>query len=1827
MSSFLFGDPNDRQRDYLGTAKSLIGSSLMAAPVVAGLAYGSKGITSGDIAGIRGAQLNNVGTAAGLVGRALAQSQDVTNQIRAMKQRKLAEQFSTDSFIDDFLERDAIGKRQTLTGIIESINTLEGVDPTLKQTIVDIINQQEINLDTDKVDSLRRAFDSLKDQNPEFYSTINRNINFYNDRNVGSALTAPLEFKGKPTQFSSVTAPNKIVSARANRIKAILGDSATVNIVEVNESLGGRTGTGFYAQITGRGSQRSNMLALDLSGVIEGIGSPIARVGHAQQAIAMPIAIGNASAIQSTFLQHGKTFGAQDIMKGIKGNHATFRAIEDYQIDLLERAAGNKIGKSLRVGDMFRDLNSDLRGLGENVNRTFGGLSNQAGLNRYQAFSSRIAFDVSDLNRQSRKGFVADVLGSHTDTGIITGHTNLQISTLNNLSTVSLSLKHGVQLGVKGFTASGIEDTFSRYGFQPDDIKHSLLPLTARPKQYFNLENFFVKKEGKGFTLSDKRQDRALMILDMKEGRLGLSEGELYLGGNSNKTLKIFPKTVMNPKGMNVSGNVLLNTLIERSNRGMDNLVIKQNSKFEMFFNEDGKTVKKMVGIGRDAEVKFDNIGDFYRKMGMGSSGGLFLGKMDGKQIEVPFYRGIQRLELGIAERTTGTGADLLRIVGSAVLDDKYPKVFAEHVKGTAKHLDADTLHRMSMRYQNLGIGMGGFDMVSFGNNKTQALNQVADKIGATTGSMLNKAPYYHATQMLGATEAYAALGGLDGESTITKVVNRVRSSHGDLGRFNTVREQQRAFTTAVIESISDHFIETGMMRKAKERQLINEQLGRIFGGFNSIATTSDPDKVMSGLVRADLEKTLTGKFGSARFKEIQKEIEKGLVLSLTHLRPGPDLATARSSAASSEARYLNFLGAKLSQVAGMGTADVADVLHSVLSRKSDAGNEMTALKEYMRFHQYARSQESILDAKLYRDMDRIGLDKFSTMTKQEIEHLLSSRESGFLLEFGEGTSASKALNKVFKGKGSLYIPAGKAFLESIASQSTDMVKVGETVRLDAEYKKQLHYFSENISGFMNPSQTNVQTIEEAEKVTRGFQRKISEISSTAFKNMLRGKLSGSANLRAAGLKLLPMTDDTMSGIIGKELASKIRPDQMLRNEVMKSLDMSKKEMDRLNVVSQLAMKKRNTQVAFMEGEAFLASMTDFISGSKREYLGNLNQVTDPQTAMHVAAGKAKADAADKFKQFFLGGYESYAKSKYSDLLTGIISRQPILASGHVQLGTILRHTKETLGEDAILKNIIGSTNEDTMKQVRQMQRVFGSEVFEQGSFEKLANIASNKMSNNQVSTMRNFFGYMAENISKFQNSDGGGRIFFPDMEVRMHYKDASGKLTDRTINLGLAQAAIGDFDGDQFQVLFTSKSTSDKINSGLLAKGAKNVHTSEMMQRIGLRMIFDEAGEGIKNMADTLGKEIDLNPTEYLKGIAEKEIMGKDVGRIDVALDALRLGMVNTKFSQKEMHHVQNAMSLLAALEEVGTIKAKKLPKALPIGDAIARAANLAYEGDSSDLRRVVKQIFQGTSLQDGFQLHGLDITTIADKNTRSIIESAYKQFKGNIVDFDQMFDIYDRSAVTGKRIGAREAKTASGIGKTLSVENEFRGKNANFSALMYETMQARLVHGASDDEILRESKVAFGNILNRFHGLQQVADKRMLGPGIAGIGGALALVGALSSGGYDPKPMLMPGEITDPGIGRAIAAGNMFDNRGASVNNSNYSHESVNMNERPITVGETYVRKNDSFIMNGRLPNTDSIVRVQQMMQSLGGSASFAINDTRGPVTMNFINRYMDE
>jgi hypothetical protein len=1818
-----------------------VGATMVGAPIAAGVFVGAKRIKSNEYARVAGLKTNVLGDSFQTVGQNLKNLRNLKEEINRKKVEKLRKSLSDDSFIKNLENANDQSRRRILTGVLDSFRSIEDAQPSvqiLKQSIIDIIEKGNIEIDGQTKELLRSAFRTVKDSNPSFFEDMSRNVNFY--KPVQESLSAPLEYTGIKSNYRSLSESELTGSAKSRfgEIKKIIGNNKfDISAVLFDEKLGTMS-TGMSQNGMARGSvyakissgKQFTMIPIDISNTIDALGSPIVRVGHGQQTYTSPMVFGIGDRIQNQFTDQGVSITSKDISESLTDRtrlNRPFISVEDAFIYNLKDMVEENQGKFYK--QHFKTYNESMRSVLENLNRvTADQAETTYALNRSRGIASKMTIILNDIDRDYRRDFSANVI-SRSGMETLSGHTNLQLSSVNNLNTVNVALQNNIKIkygeGYKDFVARGVE---SEYRLSNKFITPSILPLTARPKQFFNTENRAVPFFGKGH----KGFGKMALLIDMEGNkRLGLSEGEMYLTDNF-LTRKSFPKSVFDPKDMGTGGSDILKELIRRKNEGLGPLLI-----------EPGRDIK-IGGVKLDAN---NPIEDLFAKFGSKDSGGLFLGRLDDKLIEIPQYRDMVRLNLEVVEKTTETGASLLRLANYADLKDSYPKVFSEFAKSTSVGFSQSDLGRAADRYDFERI-LPGFT-INYKEKDSKLLisekgiKNVATAFGMVDDSLIGKSTYYHNLQMASAVELLSETRKVDSEKVFKALVGRQNQLLSELitkenaaSAFDLDQTKYKGqYTQAMVQSVTEFMSGNKIGGPDFEDRFTNlsgqftstrptsaEEVGRVFGSFKGTVGT-DQGYGKSGFTGMQLQQTLTQGFKDQSFvSQSTKAIDEGIALAGGRMRFGPDLATQRANQAASEARSLNFIGFRMMR-SGMSQDEISNMLYGFLARKSSTGSEIVALEELVKFHEITKGKDSVFDAKTYANTERVTLQNFldSATSDDTLDDFLKNRQNGFLLDFGEGdTAASRALRNQFTGRDAFYIPAGEDFMKAISSQGTKIIKTDKTIKLPSEYARNLKIFASNISGYMNPSDLSIETTREASKHIADFETGFSTITANAYRNLLRGKMEGSTSLRSAGIRLRP---DGESYIYGKGLKGADGQIKM-GDDFHGSLKLTKKQASRMTEMVDIGFKNYRGSVIFTETQGFLAAMKDFVGGAEKEYLPT-------SVDARQAKNRAEKDAAGKFRSFFLGGYGEYAKKNDISNLLGFAGRHPSLSIGHFQESMVMRHVLEsatgTNQMDFYLNKALRTERGSEL--FSEIQSNFAKKGVKVGrlNFESLALAAAGKLDDATNSSVDRFFRFMATSIPSIQRGEGGGRMFIPDIELDVHF----GQDKTQRINLSLASAAIGDMDGDLFQLIMPSRANQKSMKKALKA-GNYAAIADEMFYRSSLRLMWDEANIGVSNLKSILGEE-STEAGKLLHGQIMKEIIHKDVGQIDTALDSIRMGLVHGEFSQKQMRHVQQGFALLTVLEEVGTIKAKKLPIAIDIGKAITSATRDLYSsGDSGGLRRIVDLLFSGTKFETGFDnIKKIDMSAIGSKEVRNVVEQSFKKYSGQkFVDLDEIFKALEHAAdISERKLGAAFTKTPTGLASIFSVSNSNRQKDRALEAALSGGMQARMM-GKSQEEVMKVTNNILQEQFNKIKAAGSIFNAKMLGPSIAGIVGSLAVVGALTSTGYNAEPLLLPGEITDSTLNRSINQGGMFDNSSrANVSRDPYieRNQSLDMTNRPINTGETYIHKGNSYNISGEINNRAMMDSAQKLLRNIGGEGNFIVNDTRGPISMNYINRIRNE
>ena len=494
---------------------------------------------------------------------------------------------------------------------------------------------------------------------------------------------------------------------------------------------------------------------------------------------------------------------------------------------------------------------------------------------------------------------------------------------------------------------------------------------------------------------------------------------------------------------------------------------------------------------------------------------------------------------------------------------------------------------------------------------------------------------------------------------------------------------------------------------------------------------------------------------------------------------------------------------------------------------------------------------------------------------------------------------------------------------------------------------------------------------------------------------------------------------------------------------------------------------------------------------------------------------------------------------------------------------------------------------------------------------------------------VRSFFDAMRNHMGEISPGVGGGRITIPQFMVDVHY---GGKV--ERMDLSLAGGMIGDFDGDIYQLLYPTRSNLTDKGIGLIGKGGKEnlqkLAKEKLLYRAKTRVLFSMAGEGVDNIRKSMG-DVDRQLIEEIAVKARQEQLGKNVGPIDVSFDALRLGIVNTA-DESTRKVASDALNMLSAVQEVAVLKAKKLPTDMPLAEAISRNLNLAIEGRTGAWEQVEKlfrdYIFKDVDLGTTFgkaNVVGGGADVLADTLEGQRVINLFAPGGTSSADDALTYVMPYLKSLLGHvgESGYLHAKTERRL--SIASRQELGAYHEMFQGLLRNNVQGRLMGSNIEQTTMGDLEEAVRSItsLMRTNAIE-IGSKGRIGSLGVGLAATMALGSSLGYGGYDPTPLSMEGEIVSPELKAAIREGNAFE-AGPSqeaVQDMQNSIESDIMN-RQINIGQVLADSPGGFQMRGRAQNMRSVSELSYIVGSMGGQSHFTINDTRSPVSENYIRR----
>ena len=1719
--------------DAAGAGSSL--ASLVAlAPVGVGVAYGMKALRSNEGSFFSGLNTNTMGSMGATVGNNLRSLKATRDRI----QEEMAEKAWEELVSGDGIRKNLMDMNRPATVELQAIADLmadpaSGIDETTSSLIRDkvknIMLSMEGGIDEQARKQIATVIDTLKNSSVQkdlfqkYYRQAQavRNHIAAPDINIGSrnAVFNPVG----DGVFKKLGSRQSDALEAFEAVKSLYGRrGANIQLGTVTESLAGSGGDALsvYARID-RGKGRSP-LTVPISYARAG-NAPLLRAGSLATTYSTSQWFVDGQIAEQVLNSGGNIRG-----KFIRPEMAFLQALNQRA-----RTVGG-IGHvdDKWFGNFQRTFMERLDRVGNIAGSDFSGRM-VANLQGRTAFTHILGFE----NVQDQKGLRSRLV-AHMGGSVFESAGDAEISLMPGGGSFA-------RLGIVDSNTVISNQRMAIEGEMSPLQRRVLTPLVSRYEQlYDRTGTSFVTRKGVnqsleiGGDLVQGGMNRAVLLdfgsvdpLGAKisgAARTGLSEGELYMGGQMRVRQAIQP-TVLDPHTLTQQGKptmstALYNKLIKEYNATGGGITVTGEKNIRRFFKEYGSLLGTSgasdVGIKRTSGmhelfIQFESTSD-----AAGQAKVHFAGHTD------TLYGG----------RTPGA----LR----------HGKVYSSFGKGMTRFIDASGVDEYLSRV--LGIsGSGLLATLGFGGGATSKKKLTHRGIAVATSDTVEKAASSLAHQMI---SGMGMARGMD----IDQAYRAAGVEVGQVFQGGSDKAIQRNYLMGVAKKVS-----AGMAgATATERGMVMAGIYQLAASGKKFGLGIADDQGITPLQKIT---EMLGGEGS----EALKVAQRGVAIGQSTFMAGPQSNIYGANMASLEKRMVRQMHYQLTNMFGFEANQANDFMTGLFARKSSIPGELSALESLTRTQQNLIGQRLELPDGTPRVSARDFIEA-GTSTKK-MEALIRQHADGFVLDLGDtagmkpeaGRRVAGWAKQSFGGMTEISF-AGGDILDAIKGTKI-LTASGADKEIGGQFTRALEHFAQNLQRAASSINQSDAEVRAAKAAVAGFRGEMAEVWAGAFNRITSGKLRGSG--WAVGMGWDP-------------------------NEVKVTAAMRS--------AAEAAAGTSGGQLVFSDHQAFADSMRRFMGGAEDELI-----------ATGMAPGKAKAAAMDEagtlLSRFFLGMEGGNAQG-----VTQIIGRHPSLGLAHSSAVTSFRLPQQIAalgGDDEAWRQIKQSGV--GRRAIAQLRKSTGVKVSGFGDIARIGMRDGQILSTGHGKAVRRFFGTMAQNMDQFFGNEGGGAVYSYRANATVHYANVPGSPGGRSVSMSVASAMGGDFDGDMYYLINPAGKNASNLRAAL--SNPENI-TRIQSYRLRRQLFQEEAKAGIAALAAE-GQTPATIEAMAMQGV-RKEQAAKAVGQVDIAFDKIRFGLMETAGTSPEK---EKLLAMLDVLEETMTIKGKKLPQEMGLSEMAVRAVQYAEEGDFRPFANLIENVaFRKSSLltpgatigsveglgEIGSRMAGLDVS-LSPQQYQSLIGGALENTRARGADHV---------------LTMRRAMGVAGAG----TQQRLRA----FEAITYNRGALETAMAAGDDIETAISSL-FGNSAHKLSASARNFDKRVLGPVAVGVAGALALGASVGTAGYSSEPMMMPGEVIKPRVSQQIASGSLFQQRGNPPPVESLQRPPngyTDIGSRPINSSTMYGGRQNAYSMRGEIVGLSGIGSVTNYLRSAGGSGSVTINDTRRPITANFIDRMMD-
>lgn len=504
------------------------------------------------------------------------------------------------------------------------------------------------------------------------------------------------------------------------------------------------------------------------------------------------------------------------------------------------------------------------------------------------------------------------------------------------------------------------------------------------------------------------------------------------------------------------------------------------------------------------------------------------------------------------------------------------------------------------------------------------------------------------------------------------------------------------------------------------------------------------------------------------------------------------------------------------------------------------------------------------------------------------------------------------------------------------------------------------------------------------------------------------------------------------------------------------------------------------------------------------------------------------------------------------------------------------------------------------------------------------------------------FEGVYKNIIERFHNEygAGGGSFVAPTFEAEIKIAGREKAMRSR---FDLMYSMIGDFDADTYQFFHETKNI---MNEAMKTRG------DEMISKIsGASARFGIVRNMINEAFNEMGRKIGSGDMAFRKLIADearKEVILKNVGSLDVQFKSALLGMVENSLraSDADQRGVREAAYLLEQvsditmgafastnLQEMGQIKAKKLPFAAEIGAIMAGAVREGLEtGETKRFEEVFTNLVLNNSkdLREGFTIESAKLLGVDAEGVQSMYR---KSIEGQTFSGVKMMQAISEGIRTAHREGFGALGSESKLVKNMRAYGSqrkglFDTQVAQRSAMELAMLGEPTKSIGTDRTALDMATEALEASTTALSRIKAGVQRGLSGKGMAGIIGA-SLVGSYAIGAnYSTSALSGPDKFSDIKVKNEIAGRAIYNNFNRQHNDvpATSMQQPHNVYQRQILKNQMYVSKPSSIAVAGNVNSMRDGQQVLQTVRSMGGQGHMSIQDNVLP-RPNMADYYMRE